>query len=390
VLSNPFNVRFRSGRVVVLVALAALIIASLACGPLGGGEEEAAEEEAEEAEVEEEAAAEVVEEPTEAPPTATPKPKEPPPTPEPEAGITVDNAGDLATLRTINIAETPLLTTAFAPESHLFATSGYDKLVRIFDADSGDLVREMPGSGEYGFGLAYSPDGSLLASSGGYHVYFWDPQSGKMVNDVIVNSFVFRVVWSPDGTRLAVVGQGSSKIEFVDPKSGTLLADETLRNPTGYVLWALAYTPDGTMLATADGDGRVSVLEADTGVIVFEDTLASRGAAYDMEFSPDGTMLASCNKGGGVYIWETSNWEVVLSGDDLFSGGCLDGAFSPGSDIYYGAGNDGWLMGWDTSEGNLLTSLSFPKAIWMISTSTDGELLSVALDNGSAYVVGLR
>jgi WD40 repeat protein len=363
-----------------MVALAALLIAALACGPLGGGEEEAATE----APTEESA-----EKPVEVPPTATTMPTKVAPTVEIPVGLAASNIANMQTLRTINASDSVLLAAAASPISHEFATFGYDKVIRIWDGDTGKLLREMTGSGDYGFGLAYAPGGNLLASTGGYHVYIWDPQAGVLKYDVIVNSFAFRVVWSPDGSRLAVVGDGSSKIEIIDAKSGTVLSGETLANPTGRVLWSVAFSPDGSMLATADGDGRLDVLQADTGTIVHQDTQATRGAAWDLEFSPDGSMLASCNAGGGAYIWETADWSVTLSGDDLFSGGCTDGEFSRGSDVYFAVGNDGWLYGWELGEGELLSSISFPKALWTVSLSGDGQMLTVAVDNGMAHILGL-
>jgi WD40 repeat protein len=294
-------------------------------------------------------------------------------------------------LRYGTVSETALLAAAASPTTHEFATFGYDKVVRIWDADSGNLLRELTGSGEYGFGLAYSPDGTRLASTGGYHVYIWDPVKGSLVHDVVINSFGFRVVWSPDGSRLAVVGDGSSKIEFIDAAKGVLLSEETLRNPAGRILWAVAYSPDGSWLGTADGDGRVHVVDAATGDILFEDTQATRGAAWDLEFSPDGALLASCHKGGGVFVWNTSDWSVALSGNDIFTGGCTDGTFSVGSDVYFAVGADGQFYGWDMSAGgDPLVNFSAPVQLWMISVSGDGTFIVAAVDNGTAAVIGLK
>lgn len=376
-IKKVFVMRPRSA---LLIALAALVAASLACGPVDG--EEPTEEPTEEA---------IVEEPTETPVEPTPEPPKkssPTPVPQPKtAAITVDNAGDIEILLSGDISSTVLLATAASPTAHEFATFGFDKVVRIWDADNGDLLHEMIGSAEYGFGLAYSHDGSVLASTGGYHVYFWDTATGELLLDVVINSFAFRAVWAPDSSTLAVVGDQSSKIDIIDPVQGRIV--DSLKNPTGYVLWAVAYSPDGKLLATADAEGRVDVIEADTGKIVFQDKTAGRGATWDLEFSPDGSLLASCNAGGGAYIWETDNWEVVLSGDELFVGGCTDGVFSIGSDVYFGVGHDGMLLGWDTDGGDLVARVDFVKVVWAVSMSGDGEFMTIALDDGSAFVLGL-
>lgn len=372
-----------------VIPLVMLLAAALACGPFGGGGEEPTPEEdagvTPEEIVEptaEPVTVEAVEKPTAAPPTATPPPSN---------LITAANAASLEVLRYGTVSETVLLAASASPTARQFATFGFDKVVRIWDPDTGNLLREMTGSGDYGYGLAYSPDGSRLASTGGYHVYIWDPATGAQVHDVIVNSFAFRVVWSPDGSRLAVVGGGSSRIEIINAEKGVLLADEELQNPERRVLWAVAYAPDGSLLATGDGDGRVHVLDSASTEVVFESTTATRGATWDLEFSPDGSMLASCHSGGGVFIWNTSDWSIVLSGDDLFAGGCTDGTFSVGSDVYFAVGADGHLYGWDMSAGgDPLVDITGDVQLWMVSMSGDGEFLVVALDDGTAGVVGLR
>ncbi len=359
------------------IAATGVVLAGLACGPLGAS-------------------------PTATPtpaPTATEVPTEVPTQPaqsfqggsdaSPVAatGINASNVVNIQELWSFDVSQTALLATSASPVNHDIATFGGDSIVRIWDGDAASLVLEMPRLANYGFGLAYSPDGSVLASGAGFVVTLWDAATGERLRETIVNADVFRIVWTPDSSALAVVGNNSSRIIVIDPYSGEVVTE--IPSPDRLVLWSIAFSPDGRLMATSNVNGNVRVTDIDSGNYVYEDLTIAHGAGWDLEFSPDGSRLASCNGSGGVWIWDTSTWQIDLSGEDVHPGGCTDGVFSRDGSVYFSVGDDGDLNAWDTSTGDLLTYLSAEQAIWTVSITGDGELLGLALDNGTLSVVGL-
>src|SRR5262249_22077416 len=77
---------------------------------------------------------------------------------------------------------------AFSPDGQLLATSAADGRVRVYDARSGTLLRAIstePASG--GRAIAFSPDGTMLAS-GGIHmdktVKLWEARTGRLVRSL--------------------------------------------------------------------------------------------------------------------------------------------------------------------------------------------------------------
>jgi WD40 repeat protein len=381
---------------VVLIAALALAAATLACSPTGA------------------APTATLVPPTPAPPTNTPEPPTAVPTEERPSGkptpgesggtdgtdgtggqgglsataITAANAADLEERWYVTASETALTAAAASTASHDLASFGYDKIIRIWDGDTGDLLGELAPHADYGFGLAYSPDGSMLASGGGFEVRIWDALDGDMLTSVTVNSFVYKTVWAPDNSALAVVGQNSSRIDVIDPATG----EYQFEIPSdGIILWSVAFSPDGRYLATgnANGDVRVFDLNADGAEVLF-DNYTANGSMNDLEFSPDNGSLAGCTTDGSAYVWETGSWSVVLPGDGIHAGGCNDGAYSADGSVYFTVGADGYFNAWDAvNGGDALNSFTTGVPIWGVSVTGDGELVAMALDDGDFVVFGL-
>ena len=330
--------------------------------------------------------------PTDTPaPTATEKPLPPTATPTPESrAISVENAGDLKEARTINTNDVGswVSAVAFHPVEHRVATFGFDKMVRIWDADTGSMISQMGPHGNWGLGLAYSPDGSQLVSGGGgADIIVWDPSNGQKRGTAVSNArLVYDLAWSHDGERFAVVGEGSSRLALFS-NSGSL--DQEIPTGSGW-LWSVAFSKD-YLAAANDTTLKIHVYDADGLGAVTE--LSHPAVAGALDFSPDGSLLASCHRDGMINIWDTSDWSLVKSWmahpKKGYALGCKAGAFSLNGDVYVSGGDEGNVNVWDAHTGSLLNSFEFGVMVWSISMSGDGEMFAAGLDNGTLHVISL-
>jgi WD40 repeat protein len=179
--------------------------------------------------------------------------------------------------------------------------------------------------------------------------------------------------FSPDGTLLATASDDGTARLWRLP---SFVEDKVLIGHTGGV-WCCSFSPDGTLLATASADRTARIWSTVTG-----DQLAVVRGHFDWvrscAFSPDGALLATASADRTARLWDVSNGaeRLVLRGhtDDVRS--C---AFSPDGTALATASADRTARLWDISSGNERLVLDdHPGGVWSCAFTKDGAVLATA------------
>jgi WD40 repeat protein len=179
------------------------------------------------------------------------------------------------------------------------------KSVSVCDTGTGAEVCTVPVSTkEYLHCAAFHPDSRILTVSGnGPLLQVWDIPGGRATRRVDRTGMRRPVAVSRDGRRLAGWATTSTPVKLWDLTTFRTVA--TLRaDPPGYVVHALAFSPDGRRLVTGDSDGAVRVWDADGGRELF--TFRGHGGPIsDVAFSPAGDRVVSVG-GSTVRVWDAT------------------------------------------------------------------------------------
>ncbi|GAB3804350.1 caspase, EACC1-associated type [Micromonospora zhanjiangensis] len=199
-------------------------------------------------------------------------------------------------------------------------------------------------------GLAFNPAGTVLASVDGLQVRLWNPENGEQIGaplDDPGDGLIEAVAFNPRGTALAVSAD-SGTVWLLDPTTRREIAraeppDKDVHDGDA----ALAFSPNGKLLATADGPWVRLWNSADLRKI----GAPLRGAESNKKvtavtFNPGGTVLTTAATDGAIRFWNPATGREIGQRITV-SKGVVRLASNPSGSILATANGDGTVGLWD-------------------------------------------
>ena len=267
----------------------------------------------------------------------------------------------------------------YSPDGKLIAATGAIG-IWLYDAETPAEVGMISGGARV---IAFSPDGQMLASGSGSEptAFLWNVATRKRIGSMLLpdRRGITALTYALDGKTLAV-GYTNGDIALWDTATQQKTA---LLDTASSVLWTLAFSPDGQLLASGGyEDSTISLWDVKTQTLLgafdghTRDTNPSRYnpkhqlstlGAFDghtrytkaqnhgvstIAFSPDGKTLAS---GSGfdctVRLWDVAvrtEIALLLELDTYELEGITSVVFSPNGTLLASASDDAAIRMWDT------------------------------------------
>jgi WD40 repeat protein/serine/threonine protein kinase/energy-coupling factor transporter ATP-binding protein EcfA2 len=251
-----------------------------------------------------------------------------------------------------------------------------DRSVRIWDSHTGQELRRFDDFVDGIYDLALSPDNRYLVAVPGIGPsYLYDLETGQLQRtfEVCDECNAWSVAYAPDGKYIAI-GYRDGKITLWDATTG-LIIHELLGHETNRGIEDLAFSPDSKYLVSASLDTTARLWNVETAELLA--ILQHSSQVFTAEFSPDGQTVATGDSEAIIHLWEFQTAQEIkqFQGHSLSVGSL---AFSPDGHYLASTGGDGTARLWDLETSQELVRYVDKVSIDLITFSPDGRFVLTA------------
>ncbi|MEK6322850.1 MAG: caspase family protein [Acidobacteriota bacterium] len=264
---------------------------------------------------------------------------------------------------------------AISPDGKLVASASSDKTIRLWEIETGLLLRVFDHHHDSVSSIAFSPDGKTIASGGlDKLVVVCDIKTGRVIrtlsdHDDEVNAVAF----SPDGKIIA----SGSRDETINIFDATTFEIISTVEGTGSDVRTIAFSRDGKILASGSADKTVKLYQVSDGALIR--TLAGHAAAiHFVAFGPGdtGQIVASAGDDRVIKLWNAESGALIRSLQG-HAGIVTSTVFSQDGKLLFSASQDKTIRVWDVQSGKTVRTIEGAREpITSVALGLDGNTIA--------------
>ncbi|HYV34340.1 MAG TPA: WD40 repeat domain-containing protein [Gemmataceae bacterium] len=266
-----------------------------------------------------------------------------------------------------------ILCLAYSPDGKMLASGGRNDSVRVWDAQTGQLLREF--HEHWVWAVAFMADGKYLATGGANKVIrLWNLETGKEVRQMTGHQATVKsLAFSSDGAAL-VSGGDDNTVRLWKVVDGSEMA--TYQKHT-FGVNAVAISPDNKHFASASTDRTVRVWEYGEKAVVLQTPAAATAVAY----MPDRKTLVTAGDDGFVRLWDIASAKEIRQWK-AHDNTITHLGLSQNGAVVATASWDKTVRLWDVAKGTQIHKLE--------RHSGDGDALALSRDGKQVAAAGLN
>ena len=286
---------------------------------------------------------------------------------------------------------------AISPNGKILVTGSADLSIKLWNLQTGALIKTLYGHSDRVASVAISVDGSRLVSSSiDDEIILWNLQTAEMLRTLSGNPN-----WEPPGTAQSIAVSPDAKILASSGWGSTILLQslqtgQVLRTLPGYLSseQAIAISPNGQMLVSGGSDGEIKLWNLHTGRLIGRFLGNLHGESLDLArtiaISSDERTLVSGSWEGLITQWNLRTGQLLrsLAGhSDLIN----SLAISPDGSILASGSGDRTIKLWNLRTGQLMHTLSGHRgSVLSLAISPDSQTLASGSEDQTIKIWELR
>jgi WD40 repeat protein len=299
-------------------------------------------------------------------------------------------------IRNLNGHMDAISSVAFSSDGRFILSGSVDGSARLWDPATGREEHRFEGSTSSVESIDISPnDQSLLIGNADDSAHLWDLTTGQEIREFDGRSNLASadsVAFSPDESQVLTAGGLSGPARLWDASTGNKILSIQDDLPAGGVagtVRAAAFSPDGRFVLTGN-----SVFMNEQMAWLWDRKTGGRLRSYgghsdevtSAVFSPDGRFLVTGGRNGGAWLWDAATGSLIHVFHNP-GGGVSSLAFSPdGHSILVGCVNKTAAL-WDIASGNRIHVFKgHTKAVMSVAFSQDGRHIVTGSQDATAKI----